>query len=101
MLNVTNFFRIFFGCYVQELKIPLFRSLMWAIFVNAMFYAYGEVLYRFEVLAPYRHYHAWITFSLYVGIFIAYVLSLKTDLYKYQVIMMFEHILLSCFCFDP
>lgn len=68
----------------KEMKIPLFRSLMWAVFVNAMFYAYGDVIYRFELFAPYKHYHAWITFSLYVMIFITYVLSLKAELYKYQ-----------------
>jgi len=69
----------------KETQIPLFRSLMWAVFGNAMFYTYGEnVLYRFDTLKAFKHYHPWLAFSAYVVIFIFFVLSLRQDLYKYQ-----------------
>jgi len=67
----------------KETQIPLFRSLMWAVFGNAMFYTYGEnVLYRFDTLKAFKHYHPWLAFSAYVVIFIFFVLSLRQDLYK-------------------
>mmetsp|Transcript_45684 Transcript_45684/g.97524 ORF Transcript_45684/g.97524 Transcript_45684/m.97524 type:complete len:312 (+) Transcript_45684:1-936(+) len=63
-----------------------------------MFYTYGKFLIssglvirlstRLEahlLVRPVLHYHGFITFSWYVCIFVTYVLSLRTGLYKYQI----------------
>lgn len=64
--------------------VPLFRTLMWLFFFTAMFYAYEDILFKFEALARYKHYHSWVAFSSYCFLFVLSVLALKKDYYKYQ-----------------
>jgi phosphatidate cytidylyltransferase len=73
-------------------QVPLFRTLQWCWFGVAMFYTYGEAAWeiiqtvRFipPHLKQFSLYHSWISFSLYVAVFVVTVLSFKTKLYRYQ-----------------
>mmetsp|Transcript_45324 Transcript_45324/g.129392 ORF Transcript_45324/g.129392 Transcript_45324/m.129392 type:complete len:413 (+) Transcript_45324:73-1311(+) len=84
----------------KEKQVPLFRTLQWSMFSVAMYFVYGKFfvasglahstmrqlpLRLARVVQDSIHYHALITFSGYVAVFVTFVLSLKPGLYKYQI----------------
>eukprot|EP00047_Mylnosiga_fluctuans_P011134 m.19748 g.19748 ORF g.19748 m.19748 type:complete len:440 (-) comp3468_c0_seq1:48-1367(-) len=78
----------------KENKLPWFRTLNWYFLAVANFYFYGEgfgryyqqVLYSEEVAFSLVRFHRFISFSLYILGFCAFVLSLKKGYYKFQFI---------------
>jgi len=76
----------------QEREIPLFRTLQWSWFMVAIFYTYGDFVHHLTLTSPQLHwlnaitqYHSWVSFVLYMAVFVVSVFSLKKGLYKYQV----------------
>lgn len=76
--------------HAKEHEIPWFRSVHWSIFAVASFYSNGvpvlEYLDRYGVpmAETAAHYHTLISFTGYVTVFMAIVLSLRKGYYRYQ-----------------
>mmetsp|Transcript_67498 Transcript_67498/g.187124 ORF Transcript_67498/g.187124 Transcript_67498/m.187124 type:complete len:415 (-) Transcript_67498:76-1320(-) len=84
----------------KEKQVPLFRTLQWSMFSLAMYFVYGKFFAASglarsaarqlpkalaKVLQDSLRYHALLSFSGYVVVFVTFVLSLKQGLYKYQI----------------
>lgn len=66
-------------------QVPMFRTVQWAWFLVAMFYVYGSNFADyFSPDGTESRYLSWFSFGLYWFTFVITVLSLKKDLYKYQ-----------------
>lgn len=81
----------------NERRIPLFRSIQWAWFFVAAFFTWSDGIYAYVRENPMRA-NKWssglrnfflekskfISFSLYSGLFMVSILTLRKGLYKYQ-----------------
>lgn len=66
-------------------EVPFFRTVQWAWFLVAIFYAYGSALAEyFAPLGALPRYLGWASFTLYWLTFVVTVLSFKKGYYKYQ-----------------
>ncbi|KAG5518385.1 hypothetical protein PMAC_003182 [Pneumocystis sp. 'macacae'] len=76
----------------KEKKLPWFRTLNWYFLSTTLYFAYGEsLIYYFKhiiivnaFLFSIAIHHRFISFILYVGGFIFFVMNLKKGHYKYQ-----------------
>ncbi|KAG4303993.1 hypothetical protein PORY_002646 [Pneumocystis oryctolagi] len=76
----------------KEKKLPWFRTLNWYFLSTTLYFAYGEsLIYYFKhiiivnaFLFSVATHHRFISFILYVGGFIFFVMNLKKGHYKYQ-----------------
>ncbi len=84
----------------KEQKLPWFRTFHWCLFISATLFTKGRSVLEFCVNTPYvfeyKHKERYqmyrmaldgwslITFNIYAGLFVIFVLSLKKGYYKYQ-----------------
>ena len=84
----------------KEIALPYFRTFHWCLFVSATMFSKGRAVLQFCINTPFVFQYGfkgrleiyrwmldnwdYITFNMYAGLFVIFVLSLKKGYYKYQ-----------------
>ncbi|XP_076459806.1 phosphatidate cytidylyltransferase, photoreceptor-specific-like isoform X1 [Babylonia areolata] len=93
----------------RSLRLPWFRVLSWYFLFASNFFFFGEsmidcfglLLSRRDFLRPFVTYHRFISFSLYIGGFVAFVFSLvKKHYFKQFTLFGYTHVVLLLVVFQ-